>query len=121
MPTVYRAPAQRSKEGKFAKIARSHRRCFPSPFAEIGAITSATLALALDEGVPEVAVLADSNGEARQLIIKPGKPIAPPVTGAVISKESDEDGTTTLTITRKDGTTMMIRLGSGVSLPWASW
>ena len=89
----------------------------PGSGAESGEITPATLALVIEEGVTEVAVLAASNGEARQLIIKPGKPLAPPVTGAVISRESDEDGTTTLTITRKDGTTMMIRLGSGVSLP----
>ena len=80
-------------------------------------ITPETLALVLEDGITEVAVLADEDGNARQLMIKPGKPTAPPVTGSVVAKETDEAGVTTLTITRKDGTTMNIRLGAGVSLP----
>jgi hypothetical protein len=98
-------------------ISETTRIKAPGVNSAVDEITPTTLALALEDGITEVAVLADEDGNARQLMIKPGKPTAPPVTGAVVSKETNGSGITTLTITRKDGTTMTIRLGSGVSLP----
>ncbi|MDA1349286.1 MAG: hypothetical protein O3A47_10565 [Chloroflexi bacterium] len=85
----------------------------PGRHSDADEVTVETLDQVLEDGVTKVVVLADSSGVAIHLMLKPGKPIAPPVTGAVTSKETDADGVTTLTITRPDGTTKTVRLGRG--------
>ena len=53
--------------------------------------------------------------EARQIMVKPNH--EPPVAGAVVSIETDEDGVRTLTIMRPNGTTKEVRLGPEVTSP----
>ena len=70
----------------------------------------------------KVAVLAHQvEGEdqwiADSLVVKPIKPAAPPVVGAVVSKTTDADGNTVLTITNKDGVLKEILLPDGVDAP----
>ena len=75
-----------------------------------------------EDGV-QVAVLVEfvdiGNGElikvARQVIVKPFP--LPPVTGAVVSVDTDADGVRVLTIMRPDGTTKAVQLGREVDPP----
>ena len=83
--------------------------------------SAAGVAGTLTEGA-KVAVLAHQvEGEdqwiAESLVVKPVKPTAPPVVGAVVSKTTDDDGNTVLTITKRDGTTKEILLPAGADAP----
>lgn len=62
-----------------------------------------------------VVILAREDGDqwvAMWVLVKPTKPTAPPVTGAVVSVQ---DGV--LTIMRPDGTTKVVQLGRGAASP----
>ena len=58
---------------------------------------------------------AEPVPEARQIVVKPSP--QPPVSGAAVSVDTDDEGIRTLTIMRPDGTTKEVRLGSGVDSP----
>ena len=53
--------------------------------------------------------------EARQIMVKPTP--EPPVVGAVVSVDTDQEGVRTLTIMRPNGTTKEVRLGGNVDSP----
>ena len=53
--------------------------------------------------------------EARQIMVKPNP--QPPVAGAVVSVDTDQEGVRTITIMRPNGTTKEMRLGAGVESP----
>ena len=59
--------------------------------------------------------VADLVPEARQIMVKPTP--QPPVAGAVVSVDTNEEGVRTLTIMRPNGTTKEVRLGPRVSSP----
>ena len=59
--------------------------------------------------------VADLVPQARQIMVKPTP--QPPVAGAVVSVDTNEEGVRTLTIMRPNGNTKEIRLGPGVSSP----
>ena len=52
---------------------------------------------------------------ARQIMVKPNP--EPPVVGAVVSVDTDQEGVRTLTIIRPNGTTKEVRLGGNVDSP----
>jgi hypothetical protein len=86
-----------------------------------GETSAAEVAGTLEVGA-RVAVLAHQvEGEDRLvadiLVVKPVRPIAPPVVGAVVGRSTDAEGNTVLTIATRNGTTKEITLPAGVGAP----
>ena len=75
----------------------------------------------LEEGAKVVVLAHQPEGEdqwvADSLVVKPVKPISPPIVGAVVSRETDAQGIRFLTIMRRDGTTKTIQLRAGDVAP----
>ncbi len=75
----------------------------------------------LEQGAKVTVLAYQPEGEdqwiADSLVVKPVKPTAPPVVGAVVGKETDANGVTILSIMRRDGTTKTIQLRAGDVAP----
>ena len=90
-----------------------------APTGEAGASTAEGLVDGAEVAVLVEFLLEDDSTElvleARQIMVKPSP--EPPVVGAVVSVETNEEGVRTLTIMRPNGTTKEVRLGPDADAP----